>query len=295
MCCCGYLHTEGKKNLVWVTRAWLYQLTCDAALHQHRWRICSKFKLILWGQNLRLRPLTLCPLQLSLDWWSLWMRKAAYHPWAVFSRLFITFSAVFRGLHKWDPGWFFFLILWTEFFGHVFWCMFGSFGVCVCVCREKVRLPCWLSGKESACQCKRHSFDPWVGKIPWRRAWHPAQCSSLKNPVDREPGGLQSTGSQRAGHDWVTEQKQRKVTRKIDTWALGWLFSFFLSILFLSFFLLLKTFTARREHLPWRPTEKQRLSTQPREQGPKLTSWLCCATLGQLLSLSGLTSVKWES
>ena len=30
--------------------------------------------------------------------------------------------------------------------------------------------------KESACQCKRHrrhSFDPWVGKIPWRRKWQP--------------------------------------------------------------------------------------------------------------------------
>ena len=29
------------------------------------------------------------------------------------------------------------------------------------------------SGKEPACQCrrcKRHGFDPWVGKIPWRRA-----------------------------------------------------------------------------------------------------------------------------
>ena len=29
-------------------------------------------------------------------------------------------------------------------------------------------------GKEPACQCsrhKRHGFDPWVGKIPWRRAW----------------------------------------------------------------------------------------------------------------------------
>ena len=28
------------------------------------------------------------------------------------------------------------------------------------------------SGKESACQCKghkRHRFDPWVRKIPWRR------------------------------------------------------------------------------------------------------------------------------
>ena len=30
--------------------------------------------------------------------------------------------------------------------------------------------------KESACQCRRygrHGFDPWVGKIPWRRKWHP--------------------------------------------------------------------------------------------------------------------------
>ena len=31
-----------------------------------------------------------------------------------------------------------------------------------------------FSGKESAYQCTRHKrcrFDPWVGKIPWRRAW----------------------------------------------------------------------------------------------------------------------------
>ena len=26
----------------------------------------------------------------------------------------------------------------------------------------------WLSGKESACQCRRHESDPWVRKIPWR-------------------------------------------------------------------------------------------------------------------------------
>ena len=30
-------------------------------------------------------------------------------------------------------------------------------------------LPWWLSDKESACQCRRHRFDPWVRKIPWRR------------------------------------------------------------------------------------------------------------------------------
>ena len=34
-------------------------------------------------------------------------------------------------------------------------------------------LPRWLSGKESACQCRRRGFDPGVGKVPWRRKWHP--------------------------------------------------------------------------------------------------------------------------
>ena len=32
----------------------------------------------------------------------------------------------------------------------------------------------WLSGKEFTCQFWRHRrrvFDPWVGKIPWRRKW----------------------------------------------------------------------------------------------------------------------------
>ena len=29
----------------------------------------------------------------------------------------------------------------------------------------------WLSGKDFTCQCQRQRFDPWVGKIPWRRKW----------------------------------------------------------------------------------------------------------------------------
>jgi len=29
------------------------------------------------------------------------------------------------------------------------------------------------SGKESTRQCRRCGFSPWVGKIPWRRAWKP--------------------------------------------------------------------------------------------------------------------------
>ena len=34
----------------------------------------------------------------------------------------------------------------------------------------------WCSGKESTCQCKRykrHKFDSWAGKIPWRKKWQP--------------------------------------------------------------------------------------------------------------------------
>ena len=51
-----------------------------------------------------------------------------------------------------------------------------------------------VSGKESACQCKRcktHGFDPWVGKIAWRRACNPRQYSCLENPMDR--GAWQDT------------------------------------------------------------------------------------------------------
>ena len=39
--------------------------------------------------------------------------------------------------------------------------------------RWKGGLSWWLSGKESTCQHRRQGFDPWVGKIPWRRKWQP--------------------------------------------------------------------------------------------------------------------------
>ena len=44
------------------------------------------------------------------------------------------------------------------------------------ITRQLTGLPRWHSGKESACQCRRHKrcgFDPWGRKIPWRRKWQP--------------------------------------------------------------------------------------------------------------------------
>ena len=58
-------------------------------------------------------------------------------------------------------------------------------------------LPWRPSGKESACQCRRHRFDPWVGKIPWRRK--------------RQPTSVYLSGRRLVGYDLEYEVK----------WALG--------------------------------------------------------------------------
>ena len=38
---------------------------------------------------------------------------------------------------------------------------------------SRCRFSRWLSGKEPACQFKRHRFDSGIRKIPWRRKWQP--------------------------------------------------------------------------------------------------------------------------
>ena len=49
----------------------------------------------------------------------------------------------------------------------------------------------------------RRGFDPWVGKIPWRREWQPTPVFLPgESPWMEEPGGLQSIGLQRVRQDW---------------------------------------------------------------------------------------------
>ena len=70
-------------------------------------------------------------------------------------------------------------------------------------------LPRWLNGKEYPCQSRRHQFNPWVGKIHWRRKWQPySSILAWKISWTEEPGRLQSTGSQRIRHDWATEHER---------------------------------------------------------------------------------------
>ena len=56
--------------------------------------------------------------------------------------------------------------------------------------------------KNGKLQLWSHWFDPWVGKIPWRRAWQPTPVFLPgETPWIEEPGGLQFIGSQRIRHD----------------------------------------------------------------------------------------------
>ena len=63
--------------------------------------------------------------------------------------------------------------------------------------------PLWLSSKESACQCGRMGLIPGSGGSPGGGNCNLLQYSCLENPMDEEPGGLQSIVSARVEHDWA--------------------------------------------------------------------------------------------
>ena len=76
-----------------------------------------------------------------------------------------------------------------------------------------------FSGKESTCHCRRHrkgGLDPPVQEDPLEEemAIIALQFSGLKNPLDREAGGLQAMGSPRVGNNWVTEHAHTFLTTR---------------------------------------------------------------------------------
>ena len=48
------------------------------------------------------------------------------------------------------------------------------------------RLPCWLSGEEPACKCRRHGFNPWSGEIP-HASGQLSLCITTAEPTSLEP------------------------------------------------------------------------------------------------------------
>ena len=67
-----------------------------------------------------------------------------------------------------------------------------------------VGFPGGTSGKEPACQCRRHEtpgFNLWVGKIPWRRKWQPTSgFLPGRSHGQRSLTGYSPGGCKRARH-----------------------------------------------------------------------------------------------
>ena len=97
-------------------------------------------------------------------------------------------SSFYRTQQVWDVE----LLFWNRY----------SLGQTASVClglRQTVWLSWWLRWSSVCLQCGRPGFDPWVGKIPWRRIWQPTpaflpgKSHRQRSLVDYSPLGLKES------------------------------------------------------------------------------------------------------
>ena len=83
--------------------------------------------------------------------------------------------------------------------------------------------------KESACQCRRHEFYPWAGKIPLEKGM--ATDSSIlawRIPWTEQPVGLLSIEAHRVRHDWSNLtcthalEKEMATNSSVLAWRIPW-------------------------------------------------------------------------
>ena len=109
-------------------------------------------------------------LHWQVDSWPLRHQSGRYQTqfWCLLMQLLITVL----GLNKWN--------IWTKL--HLMGCRGNGYNLVLSQISQDLRSPRLPGGsvsEESACiagdhlQCRRPRFDPWVGKIPWRRIWQP--------------------------------------------------------------------------------------------------------------------------
>ena len=89
------------------------------------------------------------------------------------------------------------------------------------ILRRHLGLPWWLSGWESACQCRGHGFEPWSGKIPhaveqlgpWATITEPAHLE----PVLRNKRGRDNERPVHRDEEWpplaTTRESPRTETK----------------------------------------------------------------------------------
>ena len=78
-------------------------------------------------------------------------------------------------------------------------------------------------GKEPTCQCRRRNeiqFDPYVGKIPWRRVWQPTPVSL----TGQSHGQRSLVGYSLRGHKESDTTEQMSTHTQLYMHSLCWLF-----------------------------------------------------------------------
>ena len=84
-------------------------------------------------------------------------------------------------------------------------------------------LPKWLSGKEPTCQCRRCGFDPWVGKIPWKRKWQATPVFLPgKSHGQRSLVGYRPWGRKRVRHTKQLNNDNNDKSYLDPEWMLPW-------------------------------------------------------------------------
>ena len=96
---------------------------------------------------------------------------------------------------------------------------------------NKVEIPRWCSGKESACQCrkcKRCRFNLWVRKIPWSRKWQPTsvflpgKSHGQRSPADYSQWGWLSMSWSRGWYCPDHVDDHTLITWLTKHWPRGW-------------------------------------------------------------------------
>ena len=67
--------------------------------------------------------------------------------------------------------------------------------------------------------CERPGFDPWVGKIPWRKAWQSTPVFLPgESPQTEKPGKGSSPWGRRVGHNRTAEHKHMQTGAYKRSW-----------------------------------------------------------------------------
>ena len=178
MCMCGLFLYSSVGGHLGYFHLWdnIRSTAIDMHIHGYVWILLNFFVGLKACRILVPQP-RVEPVPLALEAWNLNHWTAGEVPWILFK-----------------------MCQWVEFLGHMV-ILFNFLRSCQTIFHSRWTILGFLgstSGKKPTCQyrrCRRCRFDPWVRKIPWRRAWQltpvflPGESHGQRSLVGYSPWG----------------------------------------------------------------------------------------------------------